>query len=135
MTTSAVSQSPALLVGASVFGTIFLGFGINAMLRPRAALAFFELGAPASAAEQTLVDALMTVYGARDVFMGLAMYATAYAGDRAALGCLLVAGSGVALVDGFVCWRYAGKGEWSHWGYAPMLTAVGSVLLGVLDGK
>ena len=64
--------------------------------------------------------------------MGLAIYATAYFGDRKSLGWILIAGSGVAVVDGAVCWAN-GKGEWNHWGYAPMLTVAGGLSLGVLD--
>jgi hypothetical protein len=132
MATSSFSQSPSLCIAASVFATIFVGFGINAILRPLNALEFFEFEAPASASDKKLVDNLMVIYGARDIFMGLAIYSTAYFGNRKALGWILIAASAVAFVDGAVC-RAQGKGEWNHWGYAPMLTAVGSVLLGVLD--
>lgn len=103
------------------------------MLRPRNALEFFEFEPPASASDKKLVDSLMVIYGARDIFMGLAIYAAAYFGDRKALGSILIAGSGVAFVDGAVCRAQMGKGEWNHWGYAPILMAVGSALLGVLD--
>lgn len=133
-TTSRLSHSPYLRIAASVFGTIFLGFGINAMLRPANALEFFEFEAPASAADKKLVDSLMVIYGARDLFMGLAIHAAAYFGDRRALGWIVVAASGVAFVDGAVCRMNVSKGEWNHWGYAPVLTVVGSMLLGVLDG-
>ncbi|KAF8951613.1 hypothetical protein BDZ97DRAFT_1601123, partial [Flammula alnicola] len=131
MATSSFSQSPSLLIAASVF----VGFGINAILRPRHALKFFEFEAPASVSDKKLVDGLMVIYGARDIFMGLAIYSTAYFGDRKSLGWILIAGSGVAFVhvDGAVCRAQVGKGEWNHWSYAPILTAVGSVLLGVLD--
>jgi hypothetical protein len=54
-------------------------------------------------------------------------------GHRKSLGWILLAGSAVAFVDSAVCRAQVGKGEWNHWGYAPMLTAIGSVLLGVLD--
>ena len=66
--------------------------------------------------------------------MGVAIYSAAYFGSRKSLGWILIAVSGVAFVDGFVCRIYARNGEWNHWGYAPILTMVGSVLLGVLDG-
>jgi hypothetical protein len=66
----------------------------------------------------------MVIYGVRDIFMGLVIYSAAYFGDRKTLGCILIAGSGVAFVDGAVC-RAQGKGEWNHWSYAPILTAVG----------
>jgi hypothetical protein len=133
MATSSFSQSPSLRVAASVFATIFLGFGINAMLRPRQALEFFEFEVPASAADKKVVDGLMVIYGARDIFMGLALYSAAYFGNHKSLGWILIAGSAVAFVDGAVCRAQVGKGEWNHWGYAPMLTAIGSLLVGVFD--
>lgn len=133
MANSRFSQSPYFRIIASVFATIFLGFGINGILRPRNALEIFEFESPASASDQKLVDSLMVLYGARDVFMGLAIYSAAYFGNRKTLGWILIAGSGVAFVDGAVCRAQIGRGEWNHWGYAPVVAAVGSVLLGVLD--
>ena len=65
--------------------------------------------------------------------MGLAIYSAAYFGNRKTLGWILIAGSGVAFVDGAVYQAPIGRGEWNHWGYAPALAAVGIVLLGVLD--
>jgi hypothetical protein len=130
---STLSQSPSLRIVANVFATIFVGFGINAILRPENALEFFEFQAPASVLDKKVVDGLMVIYGARDIFMGLAMYSAAYFGDRKSLGWILVAASAVAFVDGAVCRVQVGKGEWNHWSYAPMLTAIGSVLLGALD--
>lgn len=116
---------------SALFGTIFIGFGINAILRPTHALTFFEFSVPAttSVAERSIIDSLMVIYGARDIFMGLAIYAAAYLGTRKSLGWTLIAASGVAGVDGLVCWGH-GAGEWGHWGYAPMLTVVGGLLLG-----
>ena len=127
-----ISRSPILYIASSAFATIFIGFGVNAILRPDNALTFFEWEAPTAASDKILVENLMVVYGVRDIFMGLAMYATAYFGSRKALGWVLIAGSGVAFADGVVCWNQ-GKGEWNHWGYAPMLTVVGGLLLGLLD--
>ena len=133
MATSRFSKSPYLRIAASVFATIFLGFGINGILRPQNALEIFEFEPPASASDKKLVDNLMVLYGARDLFMGLAIYSAAYFGNRKTLGWILIAGSGVAFVDGAVCRAQIGRGEWNHWGYAPALAAVGIVLLGVLD--
>ena len=126
-----LSQSPVLRIASTVFGTTFIGFGLNAILRPENALSFFELDYPTTVAEQSLVDKLLIVYGARDVFMGLVIYITAYYGSRQPLGWTLLAASGVAYVDGVVCW-VNGHGEWNHWGYAPMLSVVGLLLLGSL---
>lgn len=118
---------------ANIFGTIFLGFGVNAMVRPRDAFAVFEFDLPSSAADQKLVESLMIIYGARDVFMGLAIYFTAWFGSRKACGWTLIAGAAVAFVDGLVCIRQIGTGQWNHWGYAPIVFAVGALLAGVLD--
>ncbi|KAL8830098.1 MAG: hypothetical protein Q9191_001622 [Dirinaria sp. TL-2023a] len=133
MATTKISQSPYLNIAATIFASIFLGFGINAIIRPRNALEIFEFEPPASAADRDLVDSLIVIYGARDIFMGVAMYAAAYFGTRKTLGWILIAGSGVAFVDGAICRNLIGRGEWNHWGYAPALTIVGSVLVGVLD--
>ncbi|CAF9907143.1 MAG: hypothetical protein HETSPECPRED_007050 [Heterodermia speciosa] len=133
MSTSKLSQSPNLRIAASIIGTIFLGFGIKFSLQPRSALGFFEFHVPALASDRRLAESLIVLYAVRDIFMGLAIYAATYFGDRRALGWILIAGGGVAFVDGAVCRGQVGKGEWSHWGYAPMLEIVGAMLLGVLD--
>lgn len=140
--TSRISQSQSLRIAGSIFGSIFIAFGLNAILNPLSALSFFEIHPPPSSysTDQTLIDSLMIIYGARDIFMGLAIYSAAYFGNEnnnqrknKALGWILIAGSGVAFVDGGVCKTIVGKGEWNHWGYAPALAAVGLGLLGVLD--
>ncbi|KEF59225.1 uncharacterized protein A1O9_04069 [Exophiala aquamarina CBS 119918] len=127
------SQSRYLNVIANIFGTIWIGFGVNAMLRPRAAFAIFEFDLPSSAADQKLVESLMIIYGARDLFMGLATYFTAWFGTRKACGWTLIAGAGVAGVDGLVSLQQIGGGQWNHWGYAPMIFVVGALLAGVWD--
>ncbi|KAJ7281983.1 hypothetical protein C8J57DRAFT_1448579 [Mycena rebaudengoi] len=127
------SQTPGLIIAANVFATIFTGFGVNAMLRPRAALEFFPFKAPVSAAEQNVLDGMVIIYGARDIFMGVALYIAAYSGNRITLGWMLVAASSVAFVDGAVVKKKVGEGQWGHWGYAPVIMAIGCVLLGALD--
>ncbi|KAF7890237.1 hypothetical protein EAF00_008552 [Botryotinia globosa] len=82
---------------------------------------------PQTPSKTTLIEALMTIYGARDIFMGLAMYAGSYRNYKT-LGWIVVAGSGVAFVDGWVCWR-AGGGQGDHWGYAPVHAGVGVLLV------
>ncbi|KAK8128779.1 hypothetical protein PG984_009887 [Apiospora sp. TS-2023a] len=115
------SRTAALKLAAYVFATIFTGFGLNAFIRPGHALTFFD-------PDRRVVDSLMYAYGARDVFMGVAIYAAALAGTKKSLAVTLIAASGVAFVDGAACFAY-GQGHWNHWGYAPVLTAVGALLL------
>jgi len=127
----AISQSFLLVIASTIFGTIFIAGGVNAILRPEHALSFFELSYPSVPSLRPVIDALMLVYGVRDIFMGLAMYATAYFDNKEALGWIVIAGSAVAFADGIACKVYVGKGEWGHWGYAPMLTVVGGLLAGI----
>jgi len=131
----ALSASPYLLTIANVFGFTFVGFGLNAILRPIPALAMFgELEyKPASPLDKKVIDTLMLVYGVRDIYMGVAMFAAAYYNHVQMLGWIMIAGSAVAFADGAICQRVIGHGQGSHWGYAPMLTAVGAVCLGLLD--
>ncbi|KAI1862739.1 uncharacterized protein JN550_010076 [Neoarthrinium moseri] len=126
------SQTPAVTWAAYVFATIHVGFGINAILRPTHALTFFEFKPPADKGARDLVNSLMAVYGARDIFMGFALYATAFYGSSQALAWILFSATGVAIADGMVCYSH-GKGYWSHWSHAPMFSAVGLVLLGTFD--
>ncbi|PVH71800.1 hypothetical protein DL98DRAFT_503169, partial [Cadophora sp. DSE1049] len=132
-----LSHSPSLLIAANIFATILLSFGLNAIFRPLSALSFFELypSTISSTHETTLINALMVVYGIRDVFMGVAIYVAAYyakasVGGRKVLGTMLTAGSVVAFIDGAVCKWIVGEGEWGHWGYAPVMGIVGGVLMG-----
>jgi hypothetical protein len=134
MATSNLSQSFYLRVIAGFISLIPFGFGVNALLRPRNAFEFFEFDPPASFADQKLVDNLMLFYGARDIYMAVALFATAYYGHRKALGWILITAGAVAGVDGFVVREQIGRGEWTHWGYAPPVATLGALLLGVLDG-
>lgn len=90
--------------------TIFLGFGINGILRPRNALEIFEFEPPASALDKKRVDNLMVLYEARDLFMGQTIYSAAYFGNRKTLSWILIADSGVAFVNGAVCRAQVGRG-------------------------
>ncbi|KAK0111027.1 hypothetical protein ONS95_001407 [Cadophora gregata] len=154
------STPQTLLLLSQIFATILLSFGLNAIFRPLSGLSFFELYpsssplTPASTHETTLITALMTVYGIRDVFMAVAIYLAAYYADgtggngngtggssgnvagsgsgnpagRKVLGGLLIAASAVAFVDGAVCRWIVGMGEWGHWGYAPVLGVLGGLI-------
>ncbi|KAE8355472.1 hypothetical protein BDV28DRAFT_146145 [Aspergillus coremiiformis] len=77
-----------------------IGFGINAFVRPDHALSFFSFEAPTSPAERDLVHSLMAVYGARDIFMGVALFSALCFGHAKSAGWILMATSAVAFVDG-----------------------------------
>lgn len=98
------------------------------MINPQSALGFFELPYPLLQDQQNIINALLIVYGARDIFMGVSIFATAFFGRTPALGWILLAAGGCAGVDGWVCKTIAGQGEMNHWGYAPVVGALGAVL-------
>lgn len=77
----------------------------------------------------------MLAYGARDVYMGLAVFAATYYNHVQALGWIMIAGSAVAFADGAICRNVIGHGDGVHWISAPILTAFGVVCLGVLDSQ
>ena len=132
---SPLSHSPYLRVVASLFGTIFAGYGVNGFLRPSAALEVFLLPVPSSAVDQSTAHSLVYLYSIKEFLIASAIYATAWYGDRKSLGWICIASSLAAVGDGLVCKNFPGEGEWNHWGYAPVLTVVGLLLLGVADGK
>lgn len=131
MVTRNAQPSTGLLLLASILAIIPIGFGINAVLNPESALSFFELEYPILPAQQQLVDALLVIYGARDVFMGIATFIGMFYGGRKGLGATTLAVASMAFVDGAVCKWMVGHGEMNHWGYAPMLAALGAYLLSV----
>ncbi|KAK5654237.1 hypothetical protein OQA88_7412 [Cercophora sp. LCS_1] len=121
---------PSILHLISHFvATLFVGFGVNAIVNPASALSFFEFVHPAGAGEVGLVNSLLAVYGVRDIFMGVAIYAAALAGTNKSLGLTMLAAGLVAAADGYVCFVH-GAGEMNHWGYAPLLVVTGGLLLG-----
>lgn len=110
-----ISHSNAIRWICAAFGVIPIAFGINCIVNKEAALAFFELDYPVLPDQRHVVDVLMVVYGYRDIFMGLAILAPAYFGNRRALGWIMLSVSSVAFVDGWVCYSMVGKGAMNHW--------------------
>ena len=129
------SQSPYLFHAAAGFGSMPLLIGTFALFRPRAALEhLFEFPAPKDPNAQKLVDNLMLLFGARDMFLGTATALTWYYGHRELLGCMMLAGSGVVLIDGAVSHRQIKRAELKHWGFVPVMLVLGGGLLGWFDG-
>ncbi|KAI9372248.1 hypothetical protein BJX61DRAFT_508039 [Aspergillus egyptiacus] len=127
-----ISHHAGLRIAANASALMAIGFGLNALLRPANALTFFEWERPTTGPEQDLVDSLLYVYGVRDIFWGLAIYIASAYGTRQSLGLTMIAGSAVAFADGAICYTW-GRGQWGHWSYAPVHTAIGAALLGVFD--
>ncbi|KAL3458170.1 hypothetical protein BJX64DRAFT_228031 [Aspergillus heterothallicus] len=127
-----LSQNSIVHFAATAAGTVSIGFGINAFFRPEHALSFFELDYPTTAAQQSVINNLMYVYGVRDIFMGLACYIAGLYGNSRTLGWTMLAVASVAWADGIICWAN-GHGQWNHWSHAPQETILGAILLGLFD--
>lgn len=118
-----------LRIAACYFATLFIVLGLQAFLGPAyTLLTFLEFPEPATAADRRVVDSLMYVYGAREVFKGVTIYAATLAGSKNSLAVILIAAGWVAFSDGAVCFA-EGQGHWHHWCYATLVTAVGALLL------
>lgn len=130
-----LSTHPILRLPATLFGLIFLAFGTAYTFYPRAAYSTIGLPSPTTTQDAELVDAIITLFGAKDLFVGVAILAATWLGSgrsgRRVAGLLLVAGSGCAGVDGLVVGRVAGEGEWNHWGYGVVMGFMGIVMMGV----
>lgn len=128
-----LSSHPGLTIGAHVFTAIGLSFGINSIFRPRAAYEMLELPLPASEADRSVIDSLMVLYGAKELFLAFAIYAVGYTGNKRMLGLTIMAACAAAFVDGAVIKAQTGGGEWNHWGYASVFMVLGGLLTGILD--
>lgn len=74
----------------------------------------------------------MILYGAKDVFMAVAIWASTYFGTRKSAGMILISAGACAGVDGWIVKQEAGTNEWNHWGYGSVIVAVGAVMMGLL---
>jgi hypothetical protein len=113
---------PLLHSICALIGTIPIGFGINAFLRPENAITFFN-NATMPTVHANIVQALIMIYAARDIFMGVAIYATAFYGSRKALGICMLAGGLNAVIDGVAMKTYMGE-------FIPCASTLGMKLTG-----
>ncbi|CAO1638119.1 unnamed protein product [Parajaminaea phylloscopi] len=127
-----ISRSPIISLAAAFFGTVFIGFGVNYILRPYDAFGTFGLPYVSNAADQTIIDSFCKLFGVKDLFMGFSIFTALFFGSRKTLGALLIASSAAAFADGAIVKAHAGTGEWNHWGYGSMVGVVGLLAFGVL---
>lgn len=73
----------------------------------------------------------MVLYGAKDVFIAAAIFASTWYGTRKSAGLILIAGGAAAGVDGWVVGEEAGMNEWNHWGYGSVMVVLGAVMTGL----
>jgi hypothetical protein len=128
-----LSRLPLLRYIASFFSAIFLGFGITYMLYPQTGYSLYGFSsAPSTAVEWAMMERIMILYGAKDIFIAVAIFASTWVGTRRSAGMILIAGGACAGVDGWVVKQEAGTNEWNHWGYGGVMVGLGAVMMGLL---
>ncbi|KAJ4985936.1 alpha beta hydrolase fold-3 domain protein [Stagonosporopsis vannaccii] len=128
-----LSRHPALPYLSTLFGAIFLFFGGTYMLSPRTGYSLYGFSTwPSNAVDWAVMERVMVLYGAKDLFIGAAILSSTWAGTRRSAGLVTLAAAACAGVDGWVVKQEAGTGEWNHWGYGGVMGLVGLVMAGLL---
>jgi hypothetical protein len=126
-----LSTHPFLPYISTLFSTIFLGFGMTYILYPQTGFTLYGFStSPTTPADWALMERIMILYGAKDIFMAVAIFASTWFGTKKSAGLVLLAASACAGVDGFVVGKEAGTREWNHWGYGSMMGVLGAVMTG-----
>ncbi|KAH9883083.1 hypothetical protein J1614_000453 [Plenodomus biglobosus] len=124
---------PVLRYISTFFATIFLGFGITYMIYPRIGYSFYGFESePTSQADWEVMERVMVLYGAKDIFLSAAIFTSTWFGTRRSAGLILMAAGACAGVDGYVVGNEAGANHWNHWGYGGVMAVVGTVMVGLL---
>ena len=130
---SSISHYASLRYISTLFSAIFLAFGLTYMLSPRTGYSFFGFtSSPTTSTEWAMMERVMVLYGAKDVFVSVAIFATTWYGTRRSAGLVLVTAGACAGVDGYVVGKEAGMGECNHWGYGSAMVVLGCVMMGVV---
>ena len=103
--------------------------GLTLYCTPNLPLAMLQFPMPSAIEAQKLMYSLIYLYGARDLALGVAMLGVWYTGHRKALGWVTLAGSSLAIFDGFVSRYQIGRGEWNHWSILPPCVGLAAGLL------
>jgi hypothetical protein len=126
---SSISRSPALPYISTFFGFMFLGFGATYMMYPRVGYSLYGFASsPTTPEDHEVMDRIMVLYGAKDVFLAAAILASTWFGTRRSAGLILMAAAVCAAVDGYVVGEEAGTNSWNHWGYGSVMGIVGAFM-------
>ena len=139
--TSSSLIPPHYLANTSLaLSTFILANNAYGALNPRTTLSMlgFSASSTISSADQTLLEGITTMFCTTRVCLALSTFAMwSQAGGAAREGCFramgwaTLAGTLMAVGDGFVSKRVSGKGEWGHWGAVPISLGVGLGLIGL----
>ncbi|KAF1844792.1 uncharacterized protein K460DRAFT_365756 [Cucurbitaria berberidis CBS 394.84] len=128
-----LSTHPTLPYLSSFFASVFLGFGVTYILYPQTAYSLYGFSSsPTNLVDWAVMKRVMILYGAKDLFIAAAIFASTWYGTRKSAGLVLMAASACAGVDGYVVGKEAGTNHWNHWGYGSVMGVLGVVMTGLL---
>lgn len=117
-------------IAVSLFPAVF---GLNALLRPEAALQSVQFPVPANPVDRKLSRSLMRIYGIRNVGVSYLLALLWSKGDTKYMGLGLISAIAMTITDGVVSKMQIGGGEWNHWSFTPAICGIVAGLLGVFD--
>lgn len=133
---------PYLANTAALVACVPTAVGIIGLRNPSAILGIFEsapLSSTATAQDHKLLDGFIRLFAARDIAVGVTTLAIWYHGCRggkregyATLGTAMLVAAGLVVMDGLVSRWVNGRGEWKHWGFAPVSLGIAGALLGYI---
>lgn len=81
-----LSRHPVLPWVSTFFGTVCFGFGVAYVFYPRPAFATFGFPYPETPADLELMDAVIRLFGMKDLFVGFAIWMATWGGSRKLAG-------------------------------------------------
>jgi hypothetical protein len=128
-----ISHQPFLRYLSTFFSAMFLAIGLTYMVSPRAGYSLYGFtSSPTTPGDWKIMERIMVLYGAKDVFVSVAIFASTWFGTRRSAGLVLIAAGACAGADGYVVQREAGIGGWNHWGYGSTMAVLGGIMMGVV---
>jgi hypothetical protein len=128
-----ISHHPFLRYLSTLFSAMFLAIGLTYMVSPRTGYSLYGFtSSPTTPNDWAITERIMVLYGAKDVFVSVAIFASTWFGTRRSAGLVLIAAGACAGVDGYVVQREADIGRWNHWGYGSTMAVLGGIMMGVV---
>ena len=115
--------------GTFVFGTLPAFLGLNALLRPEAALRTMDMPVPLEGEARDSIFSIIRFYGIRNLAISYSIILIWWTGNKKLLGVNMFGGLAISLLDGFVIKSLRGYGQWSHWAFSPV---VAGLIVGLL---
>jgi hypothetical protein len=121
---------PAVPYVSSVLsGGVLLGFGLTYILYPRLGYSYLRLSfVPSNFAEWEVIEHMMFLSGAKDVFIAVVIFASMWFGTDWSFGIISMGYGANSILDGWLL-KEVRTNDWSQWGYGSFMVLVGAMNL------